>query len=117
MRNIIIIGNSAAGIAVVESIRNKDSDCRITVISDEDYTAYCRCVLSYYLAGDVGEDRLVYRGQDFYKNNNVDLILGKKVVRVDPKKNQIVLEDKHKLDYDTLVIATGSSAKLRSEER
>ena len=112
MKQIIIIGNSAAGIAAVESIRNKDSDCRITVISDEDYTAYCRCVLSYYLAGDVGEDRLVYRGQDFYKNNNVDLILGKKVVRVDPKKNQIVLEDKQKLDYDTLVIATGSSAKL-----
>ncbi|MDP3732268.1 MAG: FAD-dependent oxidoreductase [Candidatus Omnitrophota bacterium] len=112
MKNIIIIGNSAAGIAAVESIRSKDRDSKVTVISDEDYTAYCRCVLSYYLAGEVKEERLIYRGKEFYQNNNIDLILGKKVTKVDPKKNQIVLEDKQKLDYDALVIATGASAKF-----
>lgn len=112
MKQIIIIGNSAAGIAVVESIRERDRDSKITVISDEDYTAYCRCVLSYYLAGEVQEDRLIYRPKEFYQNNNTDLILGKKVTKVEPKRNQIVLEDKQKLDYDALVIATGSSPRF-----
>lgn len=112
MKHIIIIGNSAAGIAAVESIRDKDKDSKITVISDEDYTAYCRCVLSYYLAGEVGEDRLIYRPKEFYQNNNIDLILRQKVTKVDSKKNQILLEDNQKLGYDSLIIATGSSAKF-----
>lgn len=112
MKQIIIIGNSAAGIAAVESIRSKDRDSKIIVISDEDYTAYCRCVLSYYLAGEVKEDRLIYRPKEFYQSNNIDLILGKKATKVDPKKNQIILEDRQRLDYDSLVIATGASAKF-----
>lgn len=112
MKNIIIIGNSAAGVAAVESIRSKDTSARITVISEEDYTAYNRCVLSYYLAGEVGEERLIYRPKEFYANNNIDLILGKKVLKVEPKKSQIVLEDKQRLDFDALVIATGASAKF-----
>jgi len=112
MKNIIIIGNSAAGIAAVESIRNKDRDAGITMISEEDYTAYNRCVLSYYLAGEVKEDRLIYRSKEFYQSNKIDLILAKKVIKVDPKKSQIVLEDKQRLDFDILVIATGASAKF-----
>lgn len=112
MKNIIIIGNSAAGIAAVESIRSKDRESRITVVSDEDYTSYCRCVLSYYLSGEVTEEKLVYRPQEFYKENNIELILGKKVTRVEPKKNSIVLEDNQRLGYDSLLIATGASAKF-----
>ena len=112
MKQVIIIGNSAAGIAAAESLRNKDKDSRLTVISDEDYTGYCRCVLSYYLSGEAGESKLVYRPDEFYKENNINLVLAKKVTRVEPKKNCIVLEDKQKLEYDSLVIATGASSKF-----
>ncbi len=42
MKQFVIIGNSAAGIAAVEAIRKKDKESRITVISDEDYPSYCR---------------------------------------------------------------------------
>lgn len=112
MKQFVIIGNSAAGIAAVESIRAKDKDSKVTVISDEDYTAYCRCVLSYYLAGEAAEAKLIYRPKEFYLENNIDLILGKKVTRVEPKKNCIFLEDKQKLEYDALIIATGACAKF-----
>ena len=112
MKHIIIIGNSAAGIAAVESIRTKDRESNITVISDEDYTAYCRCVLSYYLSGEAEEGKLIYRPEEFYKENNINLILGKKVTHVEPKKNCIALEDKQKLEYDALIIATGASSKF-----
>ncbi|HLD82383.1 MAG TPA: FAD-dependent oxidoreductase [Candidatus Omnitrophota bacterium] len=112
MKNIIIIGNSAAGIAAAEAIRDKDKASSITIISDEDYTAYCRCVLSYYLSKESEEERLIYRTQDFYKENNINLILGKRVSRVEPKKNTIILEDNQKIEYDYLLIATGSSPKF-----
>jgi len=112
MKQFIIIGNSAAGIAAIEAIRRVDKDSRITVISDEGYPSYCRCLISYYLAGDVKEDKIFYRSQDFYKDYNIELLLNKKVSRVDPKKNRVILEDKSQLGYDALLIATGASPKF-----
>jgi len=112
VKQFVIIGNSAAGIAAVEAIRQRDKDSKVIVVSDEDYTSYCRCLISYYLAGDIKEDKVVYRAQDFYKENNIELLLGKKVSRVDPKKNRVICEDKSQLNYDALLIATGAHPKM-----
>lgn len=112
MKQFIIIGNSAAGIAAVEAIRKRDNESKITVISDENHSSYCRCMISYYLAGEVKEDKIIYRPDDFYRQNNVELILGKKVARADPKKNRLTCDDKSQLGYDGLLIATGACAKF-----
>ena len=112
MKQYLIIGNSAAGIAAVEAIRQKDKESKIIVISDEGYSAYCRCLISYFLAGEVKEDKLLYRPENFYKDNNVELHLNKKVTRVDPKKNRVICEDKTNFGYDNLLIATGASPKF-----
>jgi len=112
MKQFVIIGNSAAGIAAVEAIRQKDKASKIMVVSDEDYPSYCRCVISYYLAGEVKEDKILYRPESFYKENNIELLLNKKVIRVDPKKNRIICEDKSQFSYDALLIATGASPKF-----
>jgi NAD(P)H-nitrite reductase large subunit len=112
MKQFVIIGNSAAGIACVEAIRQRDKESKITVISDEDYSSYCRCLISYYLAGEVKEDKILLRPESFYKENNIELLLNKKVVRVNPKRNSLTLEDKSQLNYDALLIATGSRPKF-----
>ncbi len=112
MKQYIIIGNSAAGIAAVEAIRQRDKASKILVFSDEDYPAYCRCLISYYLAGDIKEDKILYRPESFYKENNIELSLNKKVIRIDPKKNRITCEDKSQFNYDALLIATGASPKF-----
>jgi NAD(P)H-nitrite reductase large subunit len=112
MKQFVIIGNSAAGIAAAEAIQNKDKESKIVIISDEDYPAYCRCLISYYLAGEIGEDKLLYRAESFYKENNIELLLNKEVIRVDPGKNRVVCEDKTQLNYDSLLIATGASPKF-----
>ena len=112
MKDFVIIGNSAAGISAAEAIRENDKDSNVTIISDEDYNAYCRCLISYFLAGDISEEKLIYRPDTFYKENNLNLVLNKKVVKVEPKKNRIVLGDKSSINYDVLLIATGASSKL-----
>ena len=112
MKQFVIIGNSAAGIAAVEAIRQKDKVSKVMVISDEDYSSYCRCLISYYLAGEVKEDKVLYKPETFYKENNIELLLNKKVLRVDPKKNRLICEDKSNLSYDSLLIATGASPKF-----
>ncbi|MDP2904991.1 MAG: FAD-dependent oxidoreductase [Candidatus Omnitrophota bacterium] len=112
MKQFVIIGNSAAGIAAAEAIRKADKQSAITIISDEDYPAYCRCLISYYLAGQVLVDKILYRPENFYKENNITLLLNKKVERVDPKKNRLVCVDKAQIPFDALLVATGSSPKF-----
>lgn len=112
MKQYIIIGNSAAGIAGVEEIRKRDKTSKIIIISDEGSYSYCRCLISYYLAGDVTQEKILYRPEVFYQKNNIELLLNKKVLRVDPKKNRIICEDKTQWNYDCLLIATGSRPKF-----
>ncbi|MFC1675307.1 NAD(P)/FAD-dependent oxidoreductase [Candidatus Omnitrophota bacterium] len=112
MKQFVIIGNSAAGVSCVEAIRERDKESKIIVISDEDYNSYCRCLISYFLAGDVKEEKIILRPESFYKDNNVELKLNKKVIRVDPKKSRVVLEDKTQIAYDALLIASGAHPKM-----
>lgn len=112
MKQYVIIGNSAAGIAAAESMRKVDTESKITIVSDEGYSSYCRCLISYYLAGEVKEDKILYRPENFYKENNIELLLNKKVARIDPKKNKVICEDKSQIGYDALLIATGSCPKF-----
>jgi NAD(P)H-nitrite reductase large subunit len=112
MKQFIIIGNSAAGIACVEAIRQRDKESKIIVISDEDYHSYCRCLISYYLAAEIKEEKILYRPESFYKENNIELLLNKKVSRIDAKKNRVICEDKNNLSFDSLLIATGANPKF-----
>jgi len=112
MKQFVIIGNSAAGIAAIEAIRERDKESKIIVISDEDYATYCRCLISYYLSGEIKEGNLFYRPESFYKENNIELLLNKKVSRIDHKKNRIICEDKSILNFDALLIATGAHPKF-----
>lgn len=108
MMKYVIIGNSAAGIGAVQGIREVDKDGQIVLISDEKYHTYSRPLISYLLKGRVTEESMIYRPLDFYEKNNVDTLLGTKVVSVDSAAKNITLENGNKVDYDKLLIATGS---------
>jgi NAD(P)H-nitrite reductase large subunit len=116
MKQFVIIGNSAAGIAAAQAIRQRDKSARIIIVSDEDYFGYCRCLISYYLAGEIKEDKILYRPESFYKENDIELLLNKKVSRVDPKKNRVICEGKDSFAYDALLVATGASPNFPQTE-
>lgn len=105
--NYVIIGNSAAAVGAVEGIRQVDQKGKITIISDEPYHTYSRPLISYWLAGKVTADNMVYRDGGFYEANGVDAMLGKKAVSVDTKDKKVVLDDGKSVKYDRLLIATG----------
>ena len=112
MKQIVIIGNSAAGISAAEAIRAKNKDISITIISQEPQRAYYRTCLPEFFMGSAKETELVFKAKDFYEENNIKLLNGKKVERVRVKRNTILLEDKTKVPYDVLIIATGIAAKM-----
>lgn len=106
----VIVGNSAAGLSAIESIRRVDKSSNIINISREPHRPYSRCLLSYYLAGQYDKDILWIRPEDYYKKYDVEPLLNTAVEKVDSKKKIIAVDGK-KIDFDKLLIATGASAK------
>jgi NAD(P)H-nitrite reductase large subunit len=104
----VIIGNSAAGIGAVESIRQKDKQGEITVITNEPHHTYSRPLISYLLLGKVNEEGMKYRGGSFYKDNNCTLLANTSVTQIDAA-NKVVLCGGKKIPYDKLLVASGSS--------
>ncbi len=106
--NYVIIGNSAAAIGTVAGIREFDSAGSITIISDEKYHTYSRPLISYWLEGRVSDKNIMYRPADFYEKNGVTPVLGKKVTKIDAANKSVLLEDGLQIQYDKLMVATGS---------
>ncbi len=105
----VIIGNSAAAVGAVEAIRRVDTKGRIVIIGKENYHVYSRPLISYLLLGKTTEEKMKYRGDDFYIANKVDLLINKTVQKIEPKDKNVVLDDGETISYDKLLVATGSS--------
>nr|MBU1328899.1 FAD-dependent oxidoreductase [Candidatus Omnitrophota bacterium] len=110
----VIIGSSAAGISAIEAIRTKDESSKITIISDEKNPLYSRCLISYLLAGTIDEKKIWYRPASFFKDNKVEALLGIRADKINAVEKEITLNNKEKLKFDRLLIATGASPKLEN---
>ncbi|GHT55976.1 FAD-dependent oxidoreductase [Endomicrobiia bacterium] len=105
----LIIGNSAAGISAADIIRTNDTKGSVTIISDEEFDAYGRPLISYYLSGKVEPENMRYRSVDFYKSRNIEVLLNTEAKKIDTEKKEVLVNGDKKLGYDKLLIATGSS--------
>ena len=103
----LIIGNSAGGIGAAEAIREADKAGSLTIISDEPYPAYSRPLISEYLAGERAVDDMLFRPADFYSQNNIDLMMGNKVKRLDLAHHMVQLENGGQIAWKKLLLATG----------
>ncbi|MBC7131011.1 NAD(P)/FAD-dependent oxidoreductase [Candidatus Bathyarchaeota archaeon] len=104
-----IIGNSAAAVGAIEAIRKIDAETPITVISKEPCHVYSRPILPYLLSGKIPEERIYYRGKDFYEKNNVNAMLGKTAIAIDAERKIIKIDDGSEIKYSKLLLATGST--------
>ena len=111
MTRIVIIGNSAAGFSCCEALIKYSGDYEITVISEETALPYKRNLLIDYLSGNIQESELFFCTADFYEKNRVRFLKNSKAIRLDSRKQQVVLKD-NKISYDYLVISTGTKVNI-----
>ncbi len=105
----VIIGNGIAGITTARHLRKNDSQ-RIRVISSETPYFFSRTALMYVYMGHMKFEHTQPYENWFWEKNKIELIQDY-VERIDPKSNQISLKSGEVIDYDNLVIATGSRTK------
>ena len=110
MRRLVVVGNGMAGMACVEQILKYDPQFRITVFGDETHVNYNRVMLSSVLAGEKSADEITINTREWYTRNEIDLRVGVRIVDVNPDAKTVTGNDGSVTPYDTLLLATGSSA-------
>ena len=105
----LIVGNGTAAVAAIEAIRARDLAGSITLLSRESYPAYSRPLISYLLAGTIGEDRMWMRPPYFYGQLNVEARLGVPAISVDPSRKVVVTQGEGEYGYERLLVATGGT--------
>ncbi len=110
---VIIIGNGVAGTFSAQNIRNIDKSVDIKIITEERLPYYSRPKLPELIPEQVSIDDIVVFKEDWYSKKNIKLILAKKVVGIHPRQKHIILEgQKEFIQYDKLIIATGSKPNI-----
>jgi NAD(P)H-nitrite reductase large subunit len=107
MSKYVIIGGSAGGIGAVEAIREVDPVGELTLISEERFPQYSRPMISEYVSREAILETVKYRGDQFWKNNNIQALTGRTAVKIDFTKKQVELDGGDKVDFEKLLIATG----------
>ncbi|MCC5900702.1 MAG: NAD(P)/FAD-dependent oxidoreductase [Halomonas sp.] len=111
--HLVIIGNGMASHRLIEALVKQPSrPQRITVIGAESAPAYNRILLSPLLAGEMQRDALTLRDEAWYAEQAVTLVLGEKVEILDRDNKALTTDTGRRLQYDHLVIATGSRPAL-----
>ena len=107
MAKYVIIGAPAAGIGAVEAIREIDPEGTLTVITEETCSHYSRPMISDFVSGKADLQKVSCRTENFWKENNVDAALGKKVTAINFEEKTVQLESGEKIPYEKLLLATG----------
>ena len=111
-KHIVIVGGGQAAAQAILTLRQKKFDGRITLVGEEDLPPYQRPPLSKkYLAGELDRERLFLRPRSFYEKNGVELRLGVRAEELNPDSRRVRLDDGRTLEYDGLLLATGSRVR------
>ena len=115
MTKIVVIGAGQAGASFVAQLRKDGFEGDITMVGDEPVVPYQRPPLSKaYLLGEMDLERLFLRPQSFYEDQDVTVNLGAAVNKIDTDAKLVSVGDEQ-LDYDHLVLATGSRVRVLPE--
>ncbi|TVP48191.1 MAG: NAD(P)/FAD-dependent oxidoreductase [Halomonas sp.] len=113
--HLVIIGNGMASHRLIEAlVKYPERAQQITVIGAEPTPAYNRILLSPLLAGEMQHDALTLRDEAWYAEQGITLVLGEKVEILDRDSKALTTDKGRSLQYDRLVIATGSRPAMPS---
>ncbi|MDA5638712.1 MULTISPECIES: NAD(P)/FAD-dependent oxidoreductase [Agrobacterium] len=110
---LVIVGAGQAAFALASKLRALKDERPITIVGSEDAYPYQRPPLSKkYLLGEMSFDRLMFRPEEWYAENNVDMRLSTLVEEIDRSAKTLRMQDGGTLSYDRLVLATGAAPRL-----
>ncbi|MCX5329145.1 MULTISPECIES: NAD(P)/FAD-dependent oxidoreductase [unclassified Streptomyces] len=115
MNAFVIVGGGLAAGKAAEALRERGHSGPLVIIGDEREKPYIRPPLSKgYLLGKEERDSIFVHPDDWYREHEVELLLGTRARAVDVRARQVELDDGHRVSYAKLLLATGSSPRRLS---
>jgi len=112
MRTVAVVGTSLSGLRAIETLRREGYDGRIVAIGAESHLPYDRPPLSKeLLAGRSEPDDIRLRKQGVY-DLDVEWRLGTRATALDAAGHELTLAGGTRIEFDGLVLATGSTPRL-----
>ena len=107
--SVLVVGAGTAGNACVEALRREGYGGPITLLGAEGTGPVDRPNLSKdYLAGTAPEEWMTLRGEDFYREHEIDFVPRGRVVALDVAARRASLESGATRSYGAVVLATGA---------
>ena len=108
----VVIGAGPAGVTACDTLRQLDPGAQITLIGDEPEPPYSRMAIPYYLTDKIAEDGTYLRKDaNHYEQRRIE-VRRARVTAVDAPGHRLTLADGTTMDYDRVLIASGSSPVL-----
>lgn len=105
-RKIVIVGAGGAGLSAAETLRQAGYTGEIILVSQEGSYPYDRTMLTKYVPPKV--DGIALRGKEFFDEYDINIKFNSVVTKVNNQAKTVTLDDGTALNYDKLLIATGS---------
>lgn len=109
MKQYLIVGTSAAGIAAAAKLRQLDAAASVTCITQESEFTYNKCFLADYLAGFKALEQLRIKPADFFSVNNIKLVTDCTITKLDPHNKRVISQTGQQYSYNKLLLAVGGS--------
>ena len=114
-RHHIVIGSGVAGNQAAETLRDRDPDSRITIITLSRLPFFNRYDLPRVFRGETDWRKFIIYPAAYYRDNQIALRRGTRVVSVDSIAQTLTLEHKETLHFDSLLVASGAGPYLPEE--
>lgn len=112
---LVLVGNGLAGMRCLEDLLDMAPErYEITVIGEEPWGNYNRIMLSPVLSGDKTIDDIMLHPLAWYSDKGIRFIAGDPAVKIDRARKKIYTEKGEVVDYDRLILATGSKPFIPS---
>lgn len=113
--DVLIVGAGHAGAQAAIQLRQMNFEGSVGMLGDEAEPPYERPPLSKeYLAGDKPFERILIRPYAFWQERGIDLLLNRRVRKVDPQAKVVTIGDDSEIGYGMLIWATGGTPRLLS---
>lgn len=110
--DVVIVGGGHAGAQLAIALRTNKFAGTVAIIGDEPDPPYERPPLSKeYFAGDKEFERILIRPAAFWAEREIALLLGQRVVAVDPAAHTVTTAAGATIGYGVLVWAAGGSPR------
>ena len=112
MENLLIIGAGQSAIQCISTLKKEGYSGSITLVGEEEHLPYQRPPLSKgFLEDSISKERLYFKKLEFFTENKVQLYLGLAAEKLDIENQKVYLSDNSELEFDKLVLATGSRVR------